>query len=558
MRRELSQLNQLDPNLIHARILYVYDEEKNYLDQLVDAVTISLDAQYKFLLFDTRAHYTTLLAAIEGKIDANQLKLFEFIESDDLIHEMDDRKILNLYYHLIDELFTKQTEFRLWISCATEDSERVNNLAKLTLKEDFSRLMMSYGWSVYAFPGKSITALNQNRLKKIFNFFMNDDDFVRSNLYRIPEQKPYFIIDKSNQRIEKKLNLTRRNLESLIKNYVDPIIILDEEDQVILVNDAYTHLLQWPKDDLLGLLYSKLPCIPEERRFEIRRDRSFTLIGQSVQAYQTQRLRKKDGILVDVTLTSFPLTNMYRRMNGRAVILRDTTEKNKAIAAFLKTEQLSIAGDLAEGIARELLQPITSIKGFAQLLERENQTNSGYFAVINSEIDRVVRILRELLSFSEPKFSTQKAENLISLLNEVILFLEPQARIANVRIVFDTPTEIYFVDCDRNQMKQAFINYIKNAIEAMPNGGILTIVCKQLPGRRLSVTFADQGIGVPKEILSKIGNLFFTTKENGTGLGFSVSKRIVETFHGTVKLFSKENVGTTIQLIFPSSGTIKE
>ncbi|CAM3108421.1 ATP-binding protein [Sporolactobacillus spathodeae] len=557
MRRELSQLNQLDPNLIHARILYVYDEEKNYLDQLVDAVTISLDAQYKFVLFDTRAHYKTMLAAIEGKIDADKLKQFEFIESDDLIQEMNDRKILNLYYHLIDELFTEQTEFRLWISCATEDSERVNNLAKLTLKEDFSRLMMSYGWSVYAFPGKSITALHQNRLKKIFNFFMNDNDFVRSNLYRIPEQKPYFIIDKSNQRIEKKLNLTRRNLESLINNYVDPIKILDEEDKVILVNDAYTRLLHWPKDELLGLPYSKLPCIPEERRFEIRRDRSFTLIGQSVQAYQTQRLRKRDARLVDVTLTSFPLMNMYRRINGRAVILRDTTEKNNAIAAFLKTEQLSTAGDLAEGIARELLQPITSIKGFAQLLEREDQTNSGYFAVINSEIDRVVRILRELLSFSEPKFSTQKAENLISLLNEVILFLEPQARIANVRIVFDAPTEIFFVDCDRSQMKQAFINYIKNAIEAMPKGGILTIVCKQLPGRQLSVTFTDQGVGVPKEFLSKIGNLFFTTKENGTGLGFSVSKRIVETFHGTVKLFSKENVGTTIQLIFPSSGTIK-
>lgn len=554
MKREITQLMQLDPNLIHAHILFVYSKEASYMEQLIDAVKLSYDEHKPLILVDSRAHYEQIVAQLRTENQSIAKKFLRLVDFSKLIGKSNLGSRIAKYHRLMIQALKQGANFHLWFSCAVSNFDTANQLAEWLVQTESARSLTNFsGWSVYAFREDHLTALNFNRLKQHFNFYMSEEEFVHSDLFQ-NEHQPMFLTDKSIPSSNGKLAVDGHQLETFIRNYFDPILLLDEEDRVDFINKAYTRVFQWSEDELIGIPYSQLPSVPREYLFEVHRDRNFTLLNQPVLAYQTQ-LVKKDGQRIDVMLTSFPLKAKSGRIDGRAVILSDKTEKNKAISALLKAEQLTIAGELAQGIARELLQPITTIKGFAQLLSGSNKGNSGYFSVINSEIDRVVKILRELLPFADANLQTLQPENIVSLLSDVILLMEPQARLQHVHIIFNSITDLFFVTCDRSQLKQAFINYIKNAIEAMKNGGKLTITCELVQRRRLTITFCDEGAGIPEDVLAKIGRPFFTTKENGTGLGFIVSKRIVESFGGTIQIKSQINRGTTVQLIFPCSGT---
>jgi len=107
------------------------------------------------------------------------------------------------------------------------------------------------------------------------------------------------------------------------------------------------------------------------------------------------------------------------------------------------------------------------------------------------------------------------------------------------------------IECDKNQLKQVSINFIKNSMEAMPNGEEIMIEVHRLADRELRIRFTDQGCGIPEEIMAKLGHPFFTTKEKGTGLGLMISKKIIEDHNGRLHIKSKVNEGTTIELLFP-------
>ncbi|MFX3616388.1 MAG: ATP-binding protein [Sporolactobacillus sp.] len=550
MKHELSQLTQLSPHIDYASILYAYEKEAVYLDQVLDALNICFEGHTRLVLMDTKTHYQAILAKLRGALKSEQLSFLQFLDILNNFELKDNIQSERSLQHLkkqLEILYNRFGCFSLWIGVPPIDEERVFDLCTLNTNEKTRKYI--HHWSVFAFQANDFSASSQNRLKQYNKFFMTDDNFVRSSLYYQSQRyKPLFHVPAV--AAQKNVKKAQSHLESLIMRQPDPILILDKEDRVLLPNDAYTQFFQWTKEDVIGRSNSELSFVPEDRKFEILRDRSFIRLGESVQSYETQRL-KKDGTLVDVLSSSFPLLDGQHQIKGRAVILRDNTAAKQTMNLLLQTEKLSVVGELAEGVARELLQPITSIKDFAQLLEKTNQEDKNYFFVIRSEVDRIEKILGELLSLSQPKYSFFQPENVISLLQGIILLLKPQAQLNNVRIVFDYYTEIAYIDCDKNQLKQAFINYIKNAIEAMPRGGTLRVEVQWMTDKRIAIIFSDQGVGIPEEILVKIGHPFFTTKENGTGLGFMVSGKMIESHKGSVTISSIENKGTTVKIILP-------
>ncbi|MGO4270196.1 ATP-binding protein [Paenibacillus sp. TAF58] len=137
------------------------------------------------------------------------------------------------------------------------------------------------------------------------------------------------------------------------------------------------------------------------------------------------------------------------------------------------------------------------------------------------------------------------------LLSQVTTLLDTQAIINNVQIITEFDPDIPPILCDENQLKQVCINFIKNAIEAMPKGGNMVIQLTSKNENNINLRFIDQGCGIPPYILSKLGQPFYTTKEKGTGLGFMVSKRIIENHHGEIAVHSEENKGTTIEISLP-------
>jgi signal transduction histidine kinase len=283
---------------------------------------------------------------------------------------------------------------------------------------------------------------------------------------------------------------------------------------------------------------------------ELERNLSRLNAGHSILSYETTRLRK-DGSKLEVNLTAFPLRDDAGQIAGYSVSLRDITERKAAEEHMMNREKLSIAGQLAAGIAHEIRNPITAIKGFIQLMNSGFKERKLYFDIIASEIARIETILSELLLLEKPQTAAFDRKDVGLLLTQVMTLLDSQAIMSNVQIVADFERGPAVVSCDENQLKQVWINFIKNAIEAMPGGGKVEVRLRRPERGRIVVSIADEGCGIPQTLLSKLGQPFYTTKEKGTGLGFMVSKRIIENHRGELSVRSVENVGTTIEVSLP-------
>jgi PAS domain S-box-containing protein len=237
-------------------------------------------------------------------------------------------------------------------------------------------------------------------------------------------------------------------------------------------------------------------------------------------------------------------------------LIFEKEERLKAEELLRKTEKLSIVGQLAAGVAHEIRNPLTSLKGFLQLLKERNETpdNSPFYDIMLSEIDRIHFISGELLFLAKPQAGKFGLFDLVTCLNHVISLFETEANLYNIQLQLDNHFPKNFtakINGDQNQVKQVLVNIIKNGIEAMPSGGPITIGLDLEGKDHIRIKVKDQGKGIPKDRLAKLGEPFYTTKEKGTGLGLMVSSRIVETHRGTIQFDSTTGEGTTVTLIFP-------
>lgn len=349
---------------------------------------------------------------------------------------------------------------------------------------------------------------------------------------------------------EEALKAKTKQLESFIENNVDSILIFNLDREVVHVNKAFENTFGWEKEELLGLHLYELPFFPAEVLEEIKELEGNAKQNELILEMETARCRK-DGVILDVALSKFPIYDAEGNMDGWSVIVRDITEWKKSQLVLQNSEKLTVAGQLAAGIAHEIRNPITVIKGFIHLIKSGFGDKEEYFAIMESECERIEQILSELLVLAKPHSIKLGPADLQHIMKQTVTLLHTQAIMNNVEIVTEFERGLAGVYCDENQMKQVFINFIKNAIEAMQKGGTLTIQIQTSDDDHLLVRFVDEGTGIPKEMLRKMGQPFYTTKENGTGLGFMVSKRIVENHSGQVRIESEWNKGTTIEITLP-------
>ena len=171
--------------------------------------------------------------------------------------------------------------------------------------------------------------------------------------------------------------------------------------------------------------------------------------------------------------------------------------------------------------------------------------------LMKTELDRIEVITNDFMVIAKPQAVTYKVKDLRRIIEHVLHILEPRAKLNNVQISTMFTFPYANVLCDENQMKQVFINIVKNALEAMPNGGTLIIQCKETNDRQICISITDTGCGIPKEIIPKLGQPFYTLKEKGTGLGLMVSLRIIESHQGKVEFLSEVYMGTTVTITLP-------
>lgn len=230
-------------------------------------------------------------------------------------------------------------------------------------------------------------------------------------------------------------------------------------------------------------------------------------------------------------------------------MVKDNSNKKEAEEMMIRSEKMSVAGQLAAGIAHEIRNPLTSLKGFMQLLQAGVNRKEEYYKIMIDEIEKMESITSELLFISKPLTNNKKEETAEIMVHEIVALLLPQARLKNVNIIWEEKDK-HSVLCDRSQIKQVLINIVKNAIEALETNGTIEITITEKDAE-LEIAIIDDGPGIPEEIMHKLGEPFFTTKKSGTGLGLMITKQILEKHYGRLEIEQNTNVGSTFKIILP-------
>jgi len=231
-----------------------------------------------------------------------------------------------------------------------------------------------------------------------------------------------------------------------------------------------------------------------------------------------------------VTIENARLYELEKNSNSQ---LRDTQNQ------LIRLEKLAALGELSATIAHEVNNPLGIIKNYLALISQQlaaEDPNTPFYQVIKEEVDRIAKIVRQLLDFYRPKAEEISAVDLSQVLDETVLLVEKQLTSSNIEVLRQLPRSLPKIEASAGQLKQVFLNLLMNAREVMPSGGKLEVSTRAENGY-VEAEVADSGEGIPEEYMEKIFEPFFTTKKEkgGTGLGLSVCLGIVSKHGGTIR-----------------------
>ena len=246
-------------------------------------------------------------------------------------------------------------------------------------------------------------------------------------------------------------------------------------------------------------------------------------------------------------------TTFNKNVDLHMIVLRDVTKQVKLEEQMKHTHSLSMIGQLAASIAHEIRNPLTSLKGFSQLLTLQvTSEGNRYLGIINSELNRMESILTEFLELAKPVKRSLQIFSISSIINQVIEIMYPQAILQNIELNFVSPKmESNQILGNTHELKKVMMNILKNAIETMPNGGVITILEELDKDNQLRVSVKDQGSGLTEKQMKQIFLPFYTSKNQGTGLGLTHAIQTVEEHGGRIEVESEIDEGAIFHLIFP-------
>ncbi|MBZ5753851.1 MULTISPECIES: ATP-binding protein [Metabacillus] len=347
----------------------------------------------------------------------------------------------------------------------------------------------------------------------------------------------------------KRIKASEENYKQVIEILPESIFIYDQ-NSILYVNTFGENMLgAQKKDDILGKsIYDFINPNYHERAMK----RLKQLCEENIQTSNVgQKLIRLDKKIIFVEVSSRSI--LYEGKEATLSIVKDITDKKETTESLLeKSEKLALVGQMAAGIAHEIRNPLTSIKGFIQLFKSKYTSEEEYFNLVLSELERINLIIGEFLVLAKPTAIVFKDKDIKSLIKDVVTLINIQAIMNNVQIFVEFESDISMIVCEENQLKQVFINILKNAIEAMPNGGTIDLKVKAKEKDKVSICIIDQGSGIPEDRIPTLSEPFYTTKEKGTGLGLMISYKIIESHDGEIKISSKINEGTTVEVILPT------
>jgi two-component system sporulation sensor kinase A len=357
------------------------------------------------------------------------------------------------------------------------------------------------------------------------------------------------IVDITEQKEKEEEFKKIEELHNLISEHSQDVILrLTPDGMITYASPAIRNQLGYAPDELIGKYAYDYWHQDDKNGGWLRRGNS----DNSDSRIFIYRLRHKNGHYIWQESHSKKIRNAAGDVQHVISMGRDITERIHSEELIRRSEKLSLVGELAAGIAHEIRNPLTSLRGFMQMYVKEDMDGTKKLRneVMLSEIDRINEIVSELLVLAKPSNEAFELRDLVHILNHVTRLFEGQANLHNVQIKIELDDNLSLIQCQRS-INQVFINVLKNAIESMPKGGEVTIQAKQM-NDRICIRIKDKGYGIPQEEITKIGNPFFTTKETGTGLGLMVSMRIIQNHNGTMRIESEVGKGTMVEVVLPN------
>ena len=239
---------------------------------------------------------------------------------------------------------------------------------------------------------------------------------------------------------------------------------------------------------------------------------------------------------------------------GAVLFFKDITKEKEQELADREEERLTAVKQLAAGVAHEMRQPLTVVKGFAQLLQREVGDSiklNSFCRIIVKEMDRMNEIISDFLELANPCVLSTEKVSLNKIVQESAEQIRDRCKEKDIKIKLKLAKFLPEIEADKAKIKQAVMNIVDNAVDAMEerNGGILTLATGQ-ERDAVFLSVSDTGLGIPENCISKAAEPFYSTKKEGSGLGLSVAKSIVEQHSGEMEIKSKVGRGTTVKLRF--------
>jgi len=349
----------------------------------------------------------------------------------------------------------------------------------------------------------------------------------------------------NNRQTKASLTKIKAFSENLVENMPVGLLTIDVTGMVTAMNPSAGSILQ--------IENSRLPehqsaLLPEEISGFIEN------IEKNERIHPATLLEcKVGGQSLFLDISAAPLYSNTGEISGHIILIKDMTELRHLQNEVVRSQKLATVGKLAAGVAHEIRNPLSSIKGFATYFKeryKERPEDQEIASIMIQETDRLNRVVSQLLEFARPAKPAPRETDLKNFISETIFILERQPKAKSVEIVFDHDSLPATGCLDSDMMRQVLLNLYLNSMEAMGDDGVLGIKATR-DESRLVITITDNGCGIREEDIGQIFDPYFTTKSTGTGLGLAITNSIVESHGGEIKITSSPGRGTEVSIILP-------
>ena len=339
--------------------------------------------------------------------------------------------------------------------------------------------------------------------------------------------------------------------DNLVENMPIGLIALDNQSRIAAFNHTAEAVLQQTFQEVVGKnaglnlpseLYAELKYLEIENQL-VEKEINCT-VG--------------DGKIVPLEIGASVLEDENKTFLGYIILFKDLTEVRALRREIERSRRLASVGSLAAGVAHEIRNPLSSIKGFATYFKERYEhvpKDRETAGIMIQEVDRLNRVVSQLLEFARPVKVSPLRTSVQQLIDDSVKLVRQQAQERQITIRNSTSSQMDAVFVDPDRINQVLLNLYLNAIESMDAGGELVIqISHRKEEEDIEIQVSDTGGGIPKEDLTKIFDPYYTTKSTGTGLGLAIAHNIVEAMGGSITVVSQKGKGTTFTIRVPDSG----